>query len=333
MDVGVIGVNYKSADLSFREKLVQNLQRMQLTHFLHSFSKVVVSTCNRFEIYFHSPNLTQAHSYLLHDFTQEFNQNSKHKLYTYFGKDCFAHLAGVTIGLDSAVIAETEIQGQVKKAYQEAQAKKTCSKELHFLFQKSLKIAKDLRKKNLDEVMLMPNLTDIVIGLQQNFLTNFEKPRLLFIGASEMNLNIIQKIDRSNYHIYLASRSYDYAKEIAERFQIEIYPWEKIDQWQEFQSVILATDYQGYLIKKQFVESFKLILDLGVPRNVDPKLAQSSNVTLYHIDQLQKMVRKHRKIKDLRYHQLRKLIDESVAKQIEIFSKRSEWAQGFASVI
>ncbi len=333
MDVGVIGVNYKSADLSFREKLVQNLQRMQLTHFLHSFSKVVVSTCNRFEIYFHSPNLTATHSYLLHDFTQEFNQNSKHKLYAYFGKDCFAHLAHVTIGLDSAVIAETEIQGQIKKAYQEAQLKKTCSKELHFLFQKSLKIAKDLRKKNLDEVTLMPNLTDIVISLQQNLLTSFQKPKILLVGASDVNLNIIQKIDRSNYHIYLASRSLGYAKELSERFQIEIYPWEDLDQWQAFESVVLATDYQGYLIKKQPVESPKLILDLGVPRNVDPKLAQNSNVTLYHIDQLNKMVRKHRKIKDLRYHQLQKLIDESVAKQIKIFSKRSEWAQSLASVV
>lgn len=332
MDVGVIGVNYKSADLSFREKLVQNLQRMQ-THFLHSFSKVVVSTCNRFEIYFHSPNLTATHSYLLHDFTQEFNQNSKHKLYAYFGKDCFAHLTQVTIGLDSAVIAETEIQGQIKKAYQEAQLKKTCSKELHFLFQKSLKIAKDLRKKNLDEVMLMPNLTDIVISLQQNLLANQDKPKILFIGASEVNLNIIQKIDRSCYQIYLASRSLSYAQDLSERFKIAVYPWEKMDQWQDFHSIVLATDYQGFLIQQQVVESPKLVLDLGVPRNVDPKLSQNSNVTLYHIDQLNKMVRKHRKIKDLRYNQLQKLIDESVAKQIEIFSKRSEWTQSFASVI
>jgi len=135
MKIGIIGVNFKSADLFFREKLALSLQVSSPLFSALNHSKVILSTCNRFEIYFFSENLTETHSELLQKFRAEFESDCGFKLYSYFGQDCFSHLCRVTAGLDSAVLVETEIQGQVKRAYLKAQ-ETPLAKELHFIFQK-----------------------------------------------------------------------------------------------------------------------------------------------------------------------------------------------------
>src|SRR5262249_51645888 len=122
MRIGVVGINHKLADLKLRETLAKACQRRfgpgQSTHGSHTF--ILLSTCNRTEVYFSSEDLAQSHSYFLSILNQEVDEDFDQKLYSYFGKDCFLHLSRVTSGLDSAIVAETEIQGQVKSAYENA---------------------------------------------------------------------------------------------------------------------------------------------------------------------------------------------------------------------
>lgn len=147
MRVGVLGINHKLAGLELRELLAKICYRRlhpgQSTHGEHSF--VLLSTCNRTEVYFSSANLAETHSYLLSILRNDVNEDFDQKLYSYFGQDCLLHLCRVTAGLDSAIIAETEIQGQVKSAYELAQEFHVLPFELHYLFQKSLGIAKKVR--------------------------------------------------------------------------------------------------------------------------------------------------------------------------------------------
>src|SRR3954466_9975105 len=107
MRVGVVGINHKLADLKLRETLAKACQRRfsagNSLHGNHSF--VLLSTCNRTEAYFTSYELAETHTYLLNILRQEVFEEFDHKLYSFFGSDCFAHLARVTAGLDSAIIA------------------------------------------------------------------------------------------------------------------------------------------------------------------------------------------------------------------------------------
>ena len=111
----MVGINYKLADLKLREQLAKSCLRhfgtsnaVQPPHYF-----IILSTCNRTEVYFQSENLRHPYLHLKHlreDVVEDFNQ----KLYSYFGQSCLLHLCRVTTGLDSAIVAETEIQGQVK---------------------------------------------------------------------------------------------------------------------------------------------------------------------------------------------------------------------------
>ncbi len=136
MRVGLIGINHKLADLKLRELLAYACQKrfgpVFSTHENHSF--VLLSTCNRTEVYFSSEDLTNTHNYLLSILRQEVKYEFEQKLYSFFGYDCFFHLSRVTAGLDSAIVAETEIQGQVKTAYDNAQEFSQLPSDLHFLF-------------------------------------------------------------------------------------------------------------------------------------------------------------------------------------------------------
>ena len=105
----------------------------------------MLSTCHRTEIYFSALNLAEAHSEILQVLRREIALAFEHELYSYFGFDCFLHLGYVVSGLDSVIIAESEIQRQVKVAYEEVQWYYPLPSCLHFLFQKSLKIGKEKR--------------------------------------------------------------------------------------------------------------------------------------------------------------------------------------------
>lgn len=332
MDIGVIGVNHKSADLSFRESLVKNLEKMHRSHFFYPFSKVILNTCNRFEVYFHSLSLTEAHSHLLHDFTQEFNQSSKYKLYSYFGLDCFEHLAKVTSGLDSAIPFETEIQGQVKEAYKKAQQLNRCSKELHFLFQKSLKIGKEVRKVH-PEQNNEADLVGTILDLKENLKQISKRPKILFVGASKINSKIINRIDSYSYELFLTNRTEEKGLDFASKYGIQFAPWSVLESWDQFDALVLATNSHNHLIsKKEALQTPKLIIDLGVPRNACPKMGMNPQVKLLNIDQINKLVRGKRQSYLSKIYEIEKLISLKTLKQKEIFMVKNQWMRRSSAV-
>lgn len=332
MKIGIVGVNFRSADLVFRERLAQIWQ--DHSSFLNSktFTKVVLSTCNRFEIYFSSENLTEAHSFLLQQLRGEFDPDCSFKLYSYFGSDCFHHLSRVTSGLDSAILAETEIQGQVKRAYLEA-LKGNLSKELHFIFQKSLKIGKKFR--NFIELKPdSPNLVDTILFFIESLKVKISKPKVLFVGTSQINLKIMSKMRANEFEIFLCSRTLERAQEKALAHQATPLPWEALSNWKEYDGLIFATNYAKLLIKEKKVSlsSQKLICDLSVPRNVNPQLSEHPYIQLYNIDQVNKLIRRYRKFKDADYLELSKQIEKAVQTQYAIFKEKTAYVEKIQSV-
>jgi glutamyl-tRNA reductase len=295
MRVGVIGINHKLADLKLREKLAKACQKWFSAaysfHREHYF--ILLSTCNRTEVYFSSDDLPLTHTYLLGILRNEVEEEFDHKLYSYFGVDCFSHLARVTAGLDSAIVAETEIQGQVKSAYEALLDRRQLPKELHFLFQKSLHIAKKVRS-GLQLGRGMPNLEHAIFNTGKHFFNSVEDARILFVGASEINRKILSYLKGKNLaHISLCNRSNDSA--MAQNLGVHIVNWSELSNWHHYDWIILGTKCPDYLINCKDVSSSvqgqKLIMDLCVPRNVDPKIGRDARFTLLNIDQLNRLLK------------------------------------------
>lgn len=330
MRVGVLGINHKLASLHLRELLAKICQRRlhpgQSAHGEHSF--VPLSTCNRTEVYFSSEDLAATHSYLLSILRHDVNEDFDQKLYSYFGQDCLLHLCRVTAGLDSAIVAETEIQGQVKCAYENAQEYSPLPFELHYLFQKSLNIAKKARVV----LPLKPGLPDLSHAVFQTGHHLFRAkldPKVLFIGASEINQKVLgylkSKIQTS---IHLCNRSHEAGKLIADQYGINFIEWDHLHTWHHYDWIILGTKSSEFLIQRESLASNpfgrKLIIDLSVPRNVDPDLGKHPQITLLNIDQINRRLKFSRKSLSQSLLAAEQLVIENSHLQMTLFHEKTK---------
>lgn len=333
MRVGVIGINHKLANLKLREAFARICEQRfcsgKSAHIDHSL--ISLSTCNRSEVYFTSEDLANTHSYILNIFRQDW-QNSEEtfdqNLYSYFGHDCFKHLARVTSGLDSAIVAETEIQGQVKAAYENTLKYLELPYEMHFLFQKSLKIGKKIRSE-LPLGRGIPNLEQAILNTGHQTFENVESANILFIGASEINSKVLAFLKKRNFkNITLCNRSQLPGERIKQKYQIDLLDWSKLSHWVEYDWIIFGTKSPQPIITKEddfpLFSTHKLILDLSVPRNVDPKLKTHPQISLFNIDQLnQSLKNRKKKLHDV-LSKAEAIVDEATKQQIEFFSFKTE---------
>lgn len=330
MRVGVLGINHKLADLKLRELLAQSCEKRfspgKSTHGIHHL--VLLSTCNRTEIYFSSEELATTHSYLLNILRHEVGEEFDQKLYSYFGQDCFLHLCRVTAGLDSAIAAETEIQGQVKSAYESVLNYHELPSPLHYLFQKSLGTAKKIRSV----LPFKPGLPDIEHAIFQAGQHLFSTPlqaKVLFVGASEINQRVLSFFKAKRFSsLHLCNRSHNRGLQMAEKHQIAFVPWEQIDTWHTYDWIILGTKSKEPLISERHLthpnNGCKLIVDLGVPRNADTRLTKQPGITLFNIDQINHhlTIRKQRLADSLDLAE--KLVLEATKQQMGLFQKKEQ---------
>lgn len=331
MHVGVVGINHKLADLKLRELLAKACQRRfghgNAIHGDQIF--VLLSTCNRTEVYFTSEDLTLTHSYLLNILRSEVDEEFDHKLYSYFGIDCFHHLVRVTAGLDSAIVAETEIQGQVKYAYESFSLFATMPKVIHFLFQKALQIGKQVRTR-LSLGHGVPDLEHALLQVGKNFFTDFQHTRVLFIGASVINRKILNFFQTKGIkNITLCNRSQENAEASVDTSRIHLMDWHQLGQWQCFDWVIVGTKAPDYLLGKEKIvaPSKKLVIDLSVPRNVSPKLGQCEEVTLLNIDQINRTLKNRKQQMAHTLCEAEEFVLVAAKKHADLFIQKSHYAQ------
>ncbi len=332
MRVGIVGINHKLADLSLRERLAKTCQRRFASDCSTHGEKIFIllSTCNRTEIYFFSEDLAETHTYLLSILRQDVpDEEFDQKLYSYFGYDCFLHLCRVTAGLDSAIVAETEIQGQVKNSYENAMAFFNLPYELHFLFQKALKIGKQIRSAFPLKPGL-PDLEDAVLKAGYHFFNEPKEANILCVGASEINLKVISFLkNKQCRRITLCNRTIDHADPLAKKYSLHLLPWDDINKWHDFDWIIFGTKSPEYLLKqkdhKQHNLSRKLIIDLCVPRNVDPKLTgENPHITLLNIDQINWSLNERRQQMNVVLSQAERFAIEAAKKHVNLFRQKEQ---------
>ncbi len=277
--VGVLGVNHKTADLALREELAQHASSL-LNNPFSPFPIVLLSTCNRVEIYFSTEDLAEGQRYLLSHFRKIIDSAFEQAFYSFFGRDCFFHLCKVAAGLDSAIIAESEIQRQIKVAYANAKHLPSC---LHFVFQKALKVSKEIRSKQ--HAQKGPTLYSALWRLAE-----WQNKSVLLIGFSQINRGLISFLmHKGILNITLSTRH-------PEKVNIEgirIRDRSILQEWQKFDIVVSATQVTEYLIGGHPSKNC-IIFDLSVPRSVDPSIGAK----IYNIEQVNEWIRAHREAEE-----------------------------------
>ncbi len=327
MRIGVLGINFKSAEIGIREFVSKACQRRlsPLNETAARLGCILLSTCNRTEIYFSAENLAEAHSELLNLLREEISIPFEHKLYSFFGHDCFLHLAHVTSGLDSAIVAESEIQRQVKDAYEKTLLHYSVSSCVHYLFQKSLKIGKTVRS-NLPLAQNQVTIPKVLFETGLQIFKDLSAMPILFIGNSEINRRVIAYFKRRGIEqIALCTRSPQSAAEIATKDRLSLLSWEELSRWQEFPLVICASNAPHYIVKNP-LDGLKtrLVFDLSVPRNVDPLIAAHPQVTLLNMEELGSLIETRQRKNALEIDKAQAMILDSVQGYLYAFRQKEK---------
>jgi len=329
MHIGVLGISEKTAAIDIREQFSLACKKRlswesEIAERLHI---VLLSTCNRTEIYFSADNLAEAHSELLQLLREEIDLPFEHKLYSYFGCDCFFHLALVTAGLDSVILAESEIQRQVKVAYEQAALHYLLPSGMHYLFQKSLKAGKEMRTRfSLCDVQM--SLEKLLFQMSNHFFQDLSKLSLLFIGNSEINRKAIRFFQRKGARqITLCTRSPHSAKEMAEKEGITLLGWDELSRWQEFPLVICGTSVPHYIVAhpKEGLQT-RLLFDLSLPRSVDPELARHPQLVLMNMEMLNALLESRQEKNSLEINRAEEVLLKSVHRYVELFHQKEKRA-------
>lgn len=314
MQIGVLGISHQSAGIQMRELVSKAAQaRLSSEREFYPFSFVVLSTCHRTEVYFSAINLAEAHSRILNELREFIVIPFEHKIYSYFGLDCFLHLAHVASGLDSIIIGESEIQRQVKVAYEKAQLESELPGSLHFLFQKCLKMGKEVRSK----IIPIPggiSIEKVIFNTNRLLLKDWKSNPLFFIGNSEVNRRVmIYFKERGLNEISLCTRSEHSGREFSSKWGIRIFPWSAISCWKDFSLVVCGSNVSEYLIQNvQGSFRTQLIFDLGVPRNVDPMVGKHPKLTLLNMEEIGQMLGRQQSENLKEWGQAEQLILEKV---------------------
>lgn len=284
MHVVVVGFSHLSAPLSLREQLSPHIQNLKGSRLFDPLP-VILSTCNRCEVYLASHDIAQTHQSFITYLRERLDIPFEENLYTLFNFDAFSHLTRVCCGFESARVFETEIQGQVRSAYESIRAE--VPKALHLYFQNALKISKRVRTE-FQTTLTPPSLATLVQGSLEQHFGSLRATKGLVVGVSAINKPLLHRLSQQA-SITVCNRTESKAIEYAKRIHSAYLSWEQLPTGLDsYDWVVSATTTPTYIITPDMVDrnsALQFCIDLGVPRNIDPSLSSSTRRVL-HLDEL-----------------------------------------------
>lgn len=307
-----LGLNYRTAPVAVRERFAVSRGGVSAAvtelHRLPGVQEcVLLSTCNRTEIYYWTPDAATAHAAIIHSFMGRAHlpEAEQGYFYRYHGAEALTHLARVAAGLDSMVLGETEIFGQLKEAYRVALDAGTTSSCTNRTFQQVFSIGKKVRSST--RITAGPtSVGAAAVQLAGNALGGLEGSQVLVVGAGEVARTTAQSLkSRGAEGIFVANRSYDRAVELAESVGGRVI---RFSEWQPYLEqidiVIVSTAAPVYVVSPPVLERVQqlrkrplFLVDLSVPRNIDPQCAKVEGVHLFDMDTLETMLTETRALR------------------------------------
>lgn len=305
MTVLALGINHKSASVELRERLAFTPERMPealqtIQNEAGCDEGVILSTCNRTEIYCFGESVL---SYNVLNWLADFHQldvgELESHIYVYRNVEATRHLMRVASGLDSMVLGEPQILGQVKQAYQQAKSVGTIKTYFERMFQQSFSVAKKVRTET-DISVNAVSVAFAAVTLAKQVFGYFEDKKILLVGAGE-TIELVAKhiYEQGGKNIVVANRTLSRAEAVAEQFSAKTCTLSQIvEQISDADVVISSTASTLPIIGKGMIENvFKnrkhkpmFLVDLAVPRDIEPQVADLDDAYLYTVDDLQEIV-------------------------------------------
>ena len=329
MDIAVIGINHNLSPIGIREKVsFTDTKKIEATNILLDKDLrevVILSTCNRSEIYISCEEIEVGID-IVKNFYEEFFQLNEVSLYLFSKKDneAIEHLFNVTSGLDSLVIGEDQILGQVKGAHELAMKIGSSKKLFNKLFREAITTAKEV--KTVTKISQQPlSISYIGIKLLKEKIKNLQNKNILIIGLGKMNLLTIKHLEEENVGtIYIANRSIEKFKEIQKLYNnieyVEYKDRYNILKDNQIDIVISATSSPHLVIKKEEIINIKrsiYFMDLALPRDIDFKIKDMENMELYCIDDLKNIQSENDEIRVRLSKEAHKIIVNKINEFIE----------------
>src|SRR3984957_4199252 len=332
IQVALIGCNHPTPPVELRERIVfTSQQALEAADELRRNGileeAVVVSTCNRSEPYGVPVETGASTAQAMEEFFTSFHgipaQELNGRFYRWAGTDAVRHLFRVTSGLDSMLLGEAEILGQVRTAYTQALEHGATGPVLNRMFQGAIEVGKRVRAET--EVGARPMSVALAgVKLAERVFGNLKGHSALIVGAGAVAEQVVEHLrNRGIGSLRVVNRSYEHAAELAGRVGGEAIPWEKLETVLGLPHIlvtsvggpgpVLTPELLGRTIDARKGRPIFLI-DLGVPRNVDADAAGLYNLYLYNIDDLGEIVEQNKKAREAEIPRAEALVAEHVAK-------------------
>jgi glutamyl-tRNA reductase len=310
MSLYTLGLNHQTAPLDVRERIAFSPEA--LGHALRDLrarptikEAAILSTCNRTEVYIHGTEPEPVVRWL-EDFHHVPKDSLSPYLYTLPCMQAVPHAFRVASGLDSMVLGEPQILGQMKQAVRHAESAGSLGLVLNRLFQRTFAVAKDVRTQT-DIGSASISMAAAAVKLAERIFPAIADQRLLFIGAGDMiDLTATHFAARKPRSIVIANRTLERGKQLAERFGAEAITLNEMpERLPEFDIIVTCTASTLPILGKGLLERVVkarrhapiFIVDLAVPRDVEPEAADLDDVFLYSVDDLSNIVKDNLQIR------------------------------------
>lgn len=303
MQLAIVGVSHKTAPVEVRERLAFNSEalRSALTSLVGRqdvHEAIILSTCNRVEVMAESPD-----DRLIREFLCDFHQIapdavSKH-LYSFKNVDAIRHVFRVAASLDSMMVGEPQILGQVKEAYRIATDAGTVGMHLGALMNRAFAVAKKVRSETGISQSAV-SVSFAAVELARKIFGDLTGKTVMIIGASKMGELAAKHLKRNGVSsVLVTNRTFERAVELAQVFEGAAVPFEHFtDHMVGADIVISSTGAPHFIINKTLAEQVihkrknkpMFFIDIAVPRDIDPSVNEIDNAFLYDIDDLQQVI-------------------------------------------
>ncbi|MBI5407520.1 MAG: glutamyl-tRNA reductase [Nitrospirae bacterium] len=337
MDIILVGLSHNTAPVEIRERLSFSGEQLtagisRLRAHEEILECVILSTCNRVEVYttVEKPELGVARvKDFLHAYQPDIPlEKMTLHLYTHKNEGVVRHLFRVASSLDSMVIGETQILGQVKDAFDCALLNKTTGVVLNKLFKKSIFTAKRVRTETrIGESAV--SISFAAVELAKKIFSNLRSKTGMLIGAGEMGELAAQNLVNSGIkEIVVSNRNYGRALDLARSYNGRVTRFEDfLQEMVNVDVVICSTGAPNYVIRFEDIEDIihrrknrpLFFIDISVPRNIDPEINKIGNVFLYDIDDLQAVVETNLKTRKEEAEKGEQIVAEEVGKFTQWF--------------
>ena len=325
-EILALGVSHKTAPLDLRERLSLTEGRAvgalgELTEAAGIHEAAAISTCNRTELYLVVSDPIEAESTALGVLTRKAEIRPTEllgHLYSLRSSEAVRHLFRVTAGLDSMILGEAEIQGQVKRAYELALVEGATGPILNRLFRGALAAGGRAREETgISEKNV--SVPSVAVDLARRTLGDLSDRRVLVIGAGETaELLARALVSRGVATVFVANRHYDRAIGLAQRFEGNAVRFEELpEQLERADIVVSATNSPHHIVERDELDQVMatrggrplLLVDIAVPRDVEPACREIAGVSLHDVDDVQKIVERNASGREAEARRAERLLD------------------------